>query len=68
MTRVTEGTLDEDVNRSITMSLLATRNLPGFELYWEQRSMYFTPEFRAFVDSLKGMDPQGMEKVYLESD
>jgi len=28
-----EGTLDEDVNRSITMSLLATRNLPGFELF-----------------------------------
>lgn len=59
-----EGTLDEDVKRSITMSLLATRNLPGFMLYWSQRSDYFTPEFRAFVDSLEGMDPRGMSRVY----
>ena len=36
-----EGTLDEDVKRSITMSLLATRNLPGFKLFWELRSAYF---------------------------
>lgn len=59
-----EGTLDEDVKRSITMSLLATRNLPGFKLFWEQRSAYFTPGFRAFVNSLEGQDPRGMERVY----
>lgn len=59
-----EGTLDEDVKRSITMSLLASRNSPGFKLYWSQRSDYFTPEFRAFVDSLEGMDPRGMSRVY----
>lgn len=62
-----EGTLDEDVKRSITMSLLATRNEPGFKLYWSQRQDYFTPEFRAFVDSLEGVDPQGMGRIYDES-
>ena len=59
-----EGTLDEDVKRSITMSQLATRNAPGFKLFWSQRSEYFPPEFREFVDSLEGMDPGGMSKVY----
>ncbi len=63
-----EGTLDEDVKRSITMSLLATRNEPGFKLYWSQRAEYFTPEFRAFVDSLEGLDPRGMGEIYEEAD
>ena len=47
-----EGSLDLEMQSSITENLLTTKDQPGFELYWSQRRLFFMSEFRAYVDEL----------------
>jgi hypothetical protein len=47
-----EGSLDVEMQSSITENLLSTKNQPGFELYWSQRRLLFMSEFRDYVDEL----------------
>ena len=47
-----EGTLDEDVLRSITDALLPTKDLPGMQRYWRQRRGYFYADFADYIDAI----------------
>ena len=62
-----EGTLDEELQESITNTLLGVRELPGFALYWGQRRGLFKPDFRQFVDELlaTGTTNKEMERGYV---
>lgn len=48
----TEGTLDDSLHVALTATMVAVVPTPGFQWYWKQRSEFFTPEFRVFVDEL----------------
>ena len=47
-----EGTLDVEMQSSITENLMTTKNQPGFALYWSQRRAFFMNDFRTYVDEL----------------
>ena len=47
-----EGTLDVELRDSITNTILGLRELPGFQLYWEQRGNLFKADFRRAVDEM----------------
>jgi hypothetical protein len=47
-----EGSLDNEIMRSITAALLTTKNLPGMRSYWRQRRGYFHHDFAAYIDKL----------------
>ena len=61
-----EGTLDLELQESITNTLLAVKDQPGFALYWEQRGNLFQPSFRAYFDALiaSGDPDNPMERIY----
>ena len=61
---VGEGTLDPEVQRSMTEAMLAVKAQPGFVRYWEQRRDIFFPEFRLYVDSIFASDREHSEGVY----
>jgi len=45
-----EGTLDTEVQKAITETLLITKDQPGFKLYWSQRKSTYQESFRNYVD------------------
>jgi len=64
-----EGTLDLELQESITNAILGVRELPGFKKYWETRKALFKPDFRRYVDKLisEGVTNKNMEKLYKSS-
>jgi len=61
-----EGTLDEELQESITATLLGVRDMPGFAIYWQQRRGLFKPTYRDYVENLiaTGTTNKEMEQVY----
>ena len=59
----TEGTLDDEMNSAMSSALRAALPTPGFAWYWEQRRVYFTEEFQAFVAEILAEETQGA-KIY----
>ena len=61
-----EGTLDPELQESITNTLLAVKDQPGFALYWEQRGNLFQSSFRTYFDALiaSGDPDNPMERIY----
>ncbi len=49
-----EGTLDLELQESITNTLLAVKDQPGMAMYWEQRGTLFQPAFRSYFDAITG--------------
>jgi hypothetical protein len=64
-----EGTLDIELQESITSAILGVREQPGFKLYWGQRNFLFKPDFRRYVDMLvaEGATNKDMEQLYKSS-
>ncbi len=61
-----EGTLDTELQESITNTLLGVKDLPGFALYWGQRRDLFKASYREYVEGLiaRGKTNTDMERVY----
>ena len=64
-----EGTLDIELQESLTNSILGVRDQPGFLLYWDQRRGLFKPDFRDYVQSLidTGITNREMREIYQPS-
>jgi len=45
-----EGTLDIEVQASLTENIMAVKDQPGLKLYWTQRRAFLMKEFRNYVD------------------
>ena len=63
-----QGTLDMEIQRSITNTLIATKDLPGFEIYWRQRGPLFNQGFREFIENLRTLDAVTASEVYQTGD
>ena len=63
-----QGTLDMEIQRSITNTLIATKDLPGFEIYWRQRGPLFNQGFRKFIENLRTLDAVTASEVYQTGD
>ncbi len=61
-----EGTLDLELQASITNTLLAVKDQPGMALYWEQRGNLFQPSFQTYFNALiaSGDPDNPMERIY----
>ena len=61
-----EGTLDPELQASITNTLLAVKDQPGMALYWEQRGNLFQPSFQSYFNALiaSGDADNPMERIY----
>jgi hypothetical protein len=59
-----QGTLDAEIRDSITNTLLATKDLPGYKIYWRQRGPQFSRRFREFVDNLNSRPTSASAEVY----
>jgi len=65
-----QGTLDVELQESITNTILGVREQPGFIIYWSQRKDVFKPSFKLYVEELikTGLTNTNMEKVYQTSE
>jgi hypothetical protein len=63
-----QGTLDMDIQRSITNTVIATKDLPGFEIYWRQRGPLFNHGFQKFIENLRTVDTVTASEVYQTGD
>ena len=63
---VEEGTLDPEIRDSLTDVLLAIKDQPGFQRYWQQRHSIFFPEFQDYVDDIFASDETNSIGVYKE--
>jgi hypothetical protein len=59
-----EGTLDSAMYKAMTATIEASVTTPGFAWYWQQRSGYFTAEFRGLVEQIIKTQPKGGAKIY----
>ena len=60
----TEGALDSSLYLAMSATMVAAVPSPGFQWYWKQRSDFFTPEFRQFVDKLMISGTEGGAEIY----
>jgi hypothetical protein len=60
----TEGTLDAALYKAMAATMEGSVTTPGFAWYWQQRSGYFTAEFRGFVDQIIKTQPKGRAEIY----
>ena len=61
---VTEGTLEKQIQESMTEVIIGVKDQPGFQLFWEQRKPIFFKEFRDYVESVLITDRQVSVGVY----
>jgi len=47
-----EGTLDSEMQNSLTSAMLGVLDQPGFEFYWENRKLFFFKEFRLYIEDI----------------
>lgn len=63
-TMTAERTLDPEIRDSVTSSLIAVKDLPGFEKYWSERREYFKTGFRDYVDDLMERKTLSQQTIY----
>jgi hypothetical protein len=63
-----QGTLDPEIRDSITNTLLATKDQPGYKLYWRQRGPLFNRSFREFVDELNSRPTNMSAEIYQQKE
>ena len=61
-----EGTLDVELQESLTNTILGVRDQPGMLMYWGQRRGLLKADFRAYMDDLlaSGTTNTDMEIIY----
>ena len=61
-----EGTLDQNVQESLTASISSIKNQPGWQEYWKNRESHFFIEFRDYINSIVTSDSKVDEGIYGE--
>ncbi len=61
-----EGTLDDRINQSLTEVIVAVKDQPGFQLFWQQRKAIFFPEFQDYIDTAMSADRRVSEGLYMD--
>ena len=59
-----EGTLDKNVQKSLTTSISAIKNQPGWQEYWKNRESHFFVEFRDYMNSILTSEFEVDEGIY----
>ena len=59
-----EGTLDQNVQESLTASINAIKNQPGWQEYWKNRESHFFVEFRDYMNSILTSGTEVDEGIY----
>jgi hypothetical protein len=60
----TEGTLDAEMEVSISESMVVLKDFPGWELYWKNRRALFLSGFQDYVDALMKADRTVSSDIY----
>ncbi len=60
-----EGTLDSEMQNSLTSVILGGKDQPGFRFYWEKRKSYFYNEFRDYVEDLI-VNGEALNSIYID--
>lgn len=64
-----EGTLDDEIQTTLTETLMASKDQSGLKLYWNQRRSFFMKEFREYVDELIAKeDIHESSEIYLSTE
>mgnify|MGYP001165040079 FL=1 len=59
-----EGTLDQNIQESLTTSIGSIKNQPGWQEYWKNRESHFFEEFRDYMNSILTSDSGVDEGIY----
>jgi len=61
-----EGTLEVELQESLTNTILGVKSQPGFLMYWEQRRGLFKTDFKEYMEDLvaTGTPNTDMERLY----
>jgi uncharacterized membrane protein YeiB len=52
-----EGTLEHGIRDAMGTAIVAVKDMPGFNLYWQQRRAFFQPEFIDWVEQMRRREP-----------
>lgn len=59
-----QGTLDSNIQESITKAAAGVKDQPGFRLFWKLRRELFFPEFQKHIDEIVDTDIDISEGMY----
>lgn len=59
-----QGTLDANIQESITKAAVGVKDQPGFRLFWKLRRELFFPEFQKHIDEIVDTDIDISEGMY----
>jgi hypothetical protein len=59
-----EGTLDPEIQQSMTRTLRSVTDSPGFRHFWEIRRELFRSDFAEYVDDLFAADAGGLGRTF----
>ncbi len=59
-----QGTLDSNIQESITKAAVGVKDQPGFRLFWKLRRELFFPEFQKHIDEIVNTDIDISEGMY----
>ena len=59
-----QGTLDSNIQESITKAAVGVKSQPGFRLFWKLRRELFFPEFQKHIDEIVDTDIEISEGMY----
>ena len=59
-----EGTLDADVQLSMTRTIRSVTDSPAFQHYWRIRRELFRSDFAEYVDELVATDAGGLGETF----
>ena len=59
-----QGTLDSNIQESITKAAVGVKDQPGFRLFWKLRRELFFPEFQQHIDKIVNTDIEISEGMY----
>lgn len=63
-----EGTLDEEVQQSLTEVIFGIKDQPGFLRYWNQRRSIFFEEFQGHVDMIIASKGEASKGLFTDPD
>ena len=59
-----QGTLDHNMQESLTAAIRAVKEEPGWQEYWENRKSLFFVEFRQYINNIMIRDSEVKRGIY----
>jgi hypothetical protein len=63
-----QGTLDVETQQSITNTIIAGKDAPGWPVFWNERKSFFNPAFQALVEDLMRQKNESGMTLYTVAD